>query len=58
MLAFTGRSTHLLRSRGALEQRWSLYLGPLTVRLRKFVKIVRRDQGRILVDGPLAVGDR
>ena len=58
-LAFKGRSYPVVREVAVLWSRDGAYLWRVTEnRIEKvFVKIVRRDQGRILVDGPLKIGD-
>jgi len=58
-LAFTGRSYASIAEVAVLWSRDGAYIWRATdgEAEKVFVKIVRRDQGRILVDGPLAVGD-
>ena len=58
-LAFKGRSYPMVREVAVLWSRDGAYVwrvGEGTIE-KVFVKIVRRDKGRILVDGPLAAGD-
>lgn len=59
-LAFTGRSYPSVREVAVLWSRDGAYLWRVADgRAEKvFVKMVRRDAGRVLVDGPLQVGDR
>ncbi len=59
-LAFTGRSYPSVREVAVLWSRDGAYLWRVADgRAEKvFVKMVRRDGGRVLVDGPLEVGDR
>ena len=58
-LAFTGRSYASIAEVAVLWSRDGAYIWRATggEAEKVFVKIVRRDQGRILVDGPLAVDD-
>ena len=58
-LAFKGRSYPVVREVAVLWSRDGAYVWRVaggTIE-KIFVKIVRRDKGRILVDGPLAAGD-
>jgi len=58
-LAFKGRSYPAVREVAVLWSRDGAYVWRVTEgKIEKiFVKIVRRDKGRILVDGPLEAGD-
>jgi RND family efflux transporter MFP subunit len=58
-LVFTGRSYPSIREVAVLWSRDGAYVWRVVdSRAEKvFVKVIRRDQGRILVDGPLQVGD-
>ena len=59
-LAFTGKAYPLVREVAVLWSRDGAYLWRVTDgRADKvFVKLVRRDKGRVLVDGPLRPGDQ
>ncbi len=58
-MAFTGRSYASIAEVAVLWSRDGAYIWRATdgKAEKVFVKIVRRDRGRILVDGPLAAGD-
>ena len=58
-LEFTGRSYPTVREIAVMWSRDGAYLWRATDRKAEkvFVKLVRRDRGRILVDGPLKAGD-
>ena len=58
-VAFTGRPYPVVREVAVLWSRDGAYVWRVAEGMieKVFVKIVRRDKGRILVDGPLATGD-
>jgi membrane fusion protein (multidrug efflux system) len=58
-IAFTGRRYATIPEVGVLWSRGGAYLWRVTDNKAEkvFVSIVRRDKGRILVDGPLSAGD-
>lgn len=58
-LAFKGRPYPIVREVAVLWSRDGAYVWRVTEnKIEKvFVKIIRRDRGRILVDGPLKIGD-
>ena len=58
-LAFTGRAYPRVREVAVLWSRDGAYLWRATAQKAEkvFVKLVRRDSGRILIDGPLKAGD-
>ena len=58
-LAFTGRRYPIVREVAVLWSRDGAYLWRANTKKAEkvFVKLVRRDGGRILVDGPLKAGD-
>ena len=58
-LAFTGRRYPIVREVAVLWSRDGAYLWRANTKKAEkvFVKLVRRDGGRILVDGPLTAGD-